>query len=1667
MITKKQLTGGMNLDDSEVLMDKSEYLGAFNMRFVGNDSKDGPIANIDGNVKLFKTINDVGTVVDFVLEYNTTIGAYEDTPNRRVIFLNFSDINDHGIYCYDADTDLIYTVLKSSQVTGGLNFQKGKFIHSIGMIGNLMYWTDNFNEPRRINIEAGIKRNHPTYVTTEAAYPATLDANMIGLIRPQPAFPIVSTFITDNTNTNPFTPVQACYRFVYRDEEVSTFSSLSNLADAGLSNGYTNFQIPITQKIPVDVIKIELAVKFLDGGKYFIYKTWSQPTDAAAIAAHNAGTALTYKFYNDSIGVAVSDAVATETFDSVPLLAGTLELTKNRLFMANTLSGYESPTTTSLAATTSSSTNVNQLRAFKTGATYKLGVVFYDDAGRYAGVVAGATVKIPDRIEDMATWTTYINWTLQNGTGAGGAITAADRTRLNLEIPTWAKYYSIVRTKAKRTSSFAQFRCGSIKQIYKDATGQFVAADSVPAQFSLYGIGVNTTELTKFGLGYAYEDGDVAYIYNGTAAPYKVKVLGTFSDFVITEPFSFTTSDVVIVELDKAPVDPSTDYYYEIGNKYAVANAGTDIRTYSATTAGLLGDVVIKQRPYLATSVYVEVMNYNDLLWDKWYTSAGRVMIESNAKVLRNKTNMIFSDVFNFGVNGLSSFSVLNFTVLPLELATVQKLISTSKIQSEGSVLLAVGEGETATIYLGETQVFDNKGASFLATSSGVVGNINILKGSYGTIHPEGVSRWQGAVYFFDSNKGKVIRYDLNGLQAISDAKLTKYFRKLGADIIASYKDGTKYNNANPNLPLRINTITDPYTGEFLIHAPRMDANIQNEQLTDMILGANNYNFDVQGDCNFTGRASSTSPSVTPTSTPSVTPSITGTATPTITPSVTPTTTLTGTPTVTPTPMPENKFLVNGSPSTSAAAACDATKNIYLWSFNDQFIADVTYYEGTSTAPTFPLVVYAGGGRWKSNGTSALQIDDNGLATNLTACNITPTVTPTITVYTYNLGFHAVSGYTACDARQDAYYSIDNEFLFGNDTVLYTDAALTTLAPNGYYSNGTNFWRIIGGNGTLTAQTSCIPPTPTTTTTLTPTVTPTPPTSWLLSSGTTGQGACANTTTNTYYAAPFATLAEGTILYTDAALTTPVPTGYYSDGTNYYWVKLPAGDIFAVGACLAPTPTITYTPTYTPTVGCFTLLVNVSTLDRVNADDGYVYFDYTPCYGGLIQTVGYNTNKSSFNTGLCIDGAAGAPIPYYYFGGVRVDATNSSAALGVACVPVTPTATGTATGTPTVTPTITPTGTITNTPTVTVTPVTFSLTAGCAGGLNTGTILANGFSGGSGSFEYIAISSVSPADAIAKLNNSATRIFLGGATEYTFTSLGNATWYVALQSYGGVQGVQGAAVLCLSPTPTVTPTGTATGTSTSTPTYTETPVSYYQILDCNDSSMGYSIAYPPGTYSVNQRFLTNTGRTVIIIGSTGVLPGGTLYSLTYQGNGGCITPTTTPTYTGTITPTSTYTASAPTADGITIGCNGYAPTGGTIQVTGISGGTGSGYYWTIDGVSGTFADYQVVGGLANGQYTVRVYDGRGTFHSVYVTEAISCASQPTFNQYAVTYCSDPFTTAYITLFESLSIGGSYTSSNGCFTVQSYVGTTTSSPNISLGYAILDCSDPACFNGEIP
>jgi hypothetical protein len=153
-----------------------------------------------------------------------------------------------------------------------------------------------------------------------------------------------------------------------------------------------------------------------------------------------------------------------------------------------------------------------------------------------------------------------------------------------------------------------------------------------------------------------------------------------------------------------------------------------------------------------------------------------------------------------------------------------------------------------------------------------------------------------------------------------------------------------------------------------------------------------------------------------------------------------------------------------------------------------------------------------------STSTSTSTTTEPPTTTTSTSTSTSTTTTTTAAYYSFSLGVDSISGNGACIDYASApitYHAAVS--VLANTVTLYQDSALSTFAPDNYYSDGTNSWFITGGNGVLTSQTACTGATSSTTTTTTtePPTTTTTSTSTTSTTSTTTSGGGGGTTTST------------------------------------------------------------------------------------------------------------------------------------------------------------------------------------------------------------------------------------------------------------------------------------------------------------------------------------------------------------------------------------------------------------------------------------------------------------------------------------------------------------------------------------------------------------------------
>jgi len=152
------LKSKMNKDLDERLLPNGEYRDAQNIAISkSEDSNVGAAENVQGNRLVLN--GNVGKIVGDILSSTplVIVGQFADEINSRIyLFLtnNFDEslryikTTQNAIIRYDIDNGDIYIYSAGTF----LNFSTGYQIRNINVIEDLMFWTDNRNQPRVINI---------------------------------------------------------------------------------------------------------------------------------------------------------------------------------------------------------------------------------------------------------------------------------------------------------------------------------------------------------------------------------------------------------------------------------------------------------------------------------------------------------------------------------------------------------------------------------------------------------------------------------------------------------------------------------------------------------------------------------------------------------------------------------------------------------------------------------------------------------------------------------------------------------------------------------------------------------------------------------------------------------------------------------------------------------------------------------------------------------------------------------------------------------------------------------------------------------------------------------------------------------------------------------------------------------------------------------------------------------------------------------------------------------------------------------------------------------------------------------------------------------------------------------------------------------------------------
>ena len=349
-IQRNFVAGRMNKSLDERLIPNGEYIDALNVRLGSTEESEiGAVENAKGNVQVTSLQYIDGTALSSSAR---CIGAFQDGANETVYWFVHDPAFTVGatgkldlIVSYNVITGgLIYHVVSVNDGSGAnttLNFDANFLITSVNKIDNLIFFTDNLNAPRVINIDF----NYPDPFNNIDQF---TNEQILVIKKPPLAAPtlnLLNTTIQDSFLEDNF--ICFAYRYKYSNGEYSavsqfsepafdprTFSFSSNsFLNEGMVNSKTGAQITYNTGSSL-VVGIDLLFKEANDPTIKII----EKIDKSPLGPHN--TTATYVFTNSKIFTVLPEYEILRLYDNVPRQAKAQTLMGNRLVYGNYTEGY-------------------------------------------------------------------------------------------------------------------------------------------------------------------------------------------------------------------------------------------------------------------------------------------------------------------------------------------------------------------------------------------------------------------------------------------------------------------------------------------------------------------------------------------------------------------------------------------------------------------------------------------------------------------------------------------------------------------------------------------------------------------------------------------------------------------------------------------------------------------------------------------------------------------------------------------------------------------------------------------------------------------------------------------------------------------------------------------------------------------------------------------------------------------------------------------------------------------------------------------------------------------------------------------------------------------------------------------------------------------------------
>tara|TARA_R100000951_G_scaffold10701_2_gene9033 strand:- start:2423 stop:8650 length:6228 start_codon:yes stop_codon:yes gene_type:complete len=359
-LSRNFIAGKMNKSVDERLVPNGQYIDAVNVRLGSSESTEvGAVENSKGNTKL--TNLSYGGVL--LSNQAKCIGSVDDGANDTLYWFvtdpAFGSTSPSGkldlIVSFNVVTSILsYLVISVSD--GGtssqtvLNFDDKHLITGVNVIDGLLFWTDDYNPPRFINILRNYEDPSGSPLVDGGGNASILKESLLVIKKPPAKAPEIELTTTPGGQENFLEErfISFAYRYEYQDDEYSAVSQFSDVAfqtsafdfstesfiNEGVVNLFNTAIITYNSGGPL-VTAIDLLFKDSDGT---IIKVIEKLKKSELGLADN--TEYTFDFRNSKIFTILPDSELLRLYDNVPLLAKAQTIMGNRLMYGNYIENY-------------------------------------------------------------------------------------------------------------------------------------------------------------------------------------------------------------------------------------------------------------------------------------------------------------------------------------------------------------------------------------------------------------------------------------------------------------------------------------------------------------------------------------------------------------------------------------------------------------------------------------------------------------------------------------------------------------------------------------------------------------------------------------------------------------------------------------------------------------------------------------------------------------------------------------------------------------------------------------------------------------------------------------------------------------------------------------------------------------------------------------------------------------------------------------------------------------------------------------------------------------------------------------------------------------------------------------------------------------------------------